>query len=254
MKRQTIKLRYDEDVKYLLARDGHGIENYYPEEFGKKLDIEGQWVMVILPPSTNIYVHYLGIYYAIPKEVGEINLPKYTVVTKDNQAETKYCNLVKILTPQGEVCLMPSEYVPIKDVSAYLGNKADGLTINWLSPRNDNFDTDLLLYIQSRGIPAAQAWELILGTVKNQNVCYLTFSKKIQRSFAGTGVANLNARKVCLYHIEKTPLTDAELTLSNKKEVEYAEQAKVEKAKQNEKIKALKQFQRKNKSSLSWLR
>lgn len=242
MKRtKTVNLSEEEikeRIKDFIAMRNEQPQDYFPADNDKELPKEGGWIQVILPPATLQYVHYLGVYYAMPVDAGEINM-------KGVEGIKPY--LVKILTETGEVRLFPSEYNRFSNIYQYLEeSRNDEVKINWIAPRNENFDTDILHYIMSRGVKRADAYQILLGTITSQNVCYLTFRRDIQEMFAGVGVPNLNARAVILRHIEKKPATKAEVEKAEREAAEYAKKAEAERKEQRrqmrEEKKRLKKF------------
>ncbi len=237
IKRQSYTIYGRDELQGILAMQG-GIKevmDYFPENHGKLLPEEGAWIQIIYPPPTAIYIPYLSVWYAVPKDKGEIKFREFVTEGENGKEETRHVHLAKILTPQGEVCVFPYEYNIISSIYTYLGehelSKGD-VTINWLAPRNDNFDTDLLHYIQSRGIRREDAFKIQLGEAQGQNIFYLTFSRWIQEYFAGTGVPSLQARQVILQHIDTIPHTDEEIAAMAEQE-RLAEERKKQQEEEN---------------------
>ncbi len=169
-----------------LAIEGSGssLEDFYPEEYDKKLPPEGGWIMLLMsvrvakdPDGESepvaITVPHLSIWYAIP-----------TVVSNGAFQAV-------IHTRDGAVHVWPREYKCV-DIGTYLEfSEGDGLNIHFLS-EGSGFDEDAMFYIRSRGIGQAEARRMLLATLKDPYYCYFTFDEAISNCFSeGTGTAYL---------------------------------------------------------------
>jgi hypothetical protein len=184
-----------EAAKEALARSGEMVEDYFPEDYGKKLPENGSWIMLLcsvdvgnpLPDETfeNIHVPHLSMWYAMPavtnfcRQVGPFEMP---------------LTLAVIQTPQGEVRVWPHEYNVVNDLGRYLEfAEEDGLFIHFLHPETGGFDELKLFYLRSRGLSKAQAQRILLPELNNPNFCYFTFHEEYSKVFPnGTGIPRLN--------------------------------------------------------------
>lgn len=175
---------------------GDQLVDYWPEE--QQIPDTGAWIQIKLPPVCEISAEFLSVWYALPVDK-EKNWEFRSTDVKDRKARYK----VKVLTPVGEFHLYPSEYTVISTatLSEYINMTGpsndpneEHVVINWLDPRNEQFDADKLLYIMSRGIRKSDAYRMLLGDIQSQHVCYLTFHVEYQRIFAGVGIPSLRAR------------------------------------------------------------
>lgn len=183
-----------------LERAPWPLDDNFPGE--KQIPDEGCWIQVIMPPHCEITCEPLSIWYA---------MPAFEAKTWDfMEGETQNRYKVKILTPIGEFMLFPSEYriVTPESVHEYmnsLGSTGDPdqehVMLHWLDPRNEYFDTDRLFYLMSRGLKRADAYQMLMGEVKSQHVCYFTFHVEYQEAFAGVGVMHLRSRDIVRKHI-----------------------------------------------------
>lgn len=129
----------------------------------------GCFIQVIKDINTTIEVKKLSVFYAKPEYTYEHwrMFIKYTKPYK-----------VKIITKEGEVFLLPYEYsiVSQKTLELYMSYIDNCVDINWLDPRNEDFDREKLFYIQAKGIRKAEAYKMLIPEVKSSNVMYLTFN------------------------------------------------------------------------------
>lgn len=81
---------------------------------------------------------------------------------------------VRILTPDGEICLEPYEYSIISDIQPYLEEIGDGMIMHELGGvKNAKKLKDQMFYVQSRGIPKVEAFKMLLGQIDRWNVFWL---------------------------------------------------------------------------------
>lgn len=221
--------------------DGHvtdlSIFDCLPDE--KQLPDEGAWIQVIVPPHCEITCEPLSIWYALP--VFKKNVFEFM------EGDRSHRYKVKVLTPIGEFMLFPNEYrivTPdsIREYMNMLGQSSDESTehvvLHWLDPRNEYFDEDRLFYIMSRGVARADAYQMLMGDVKSQHVCYFTFHEEYQRMFAGVGSVNLQASRAVHSHID---FVNREKAAGRWYNAEYAAQRQAENQKIEEQAKAERQ-------------
>src|SRR5260221_632393 len=98
---------------------------------------------------------------------------------------------VRILTRNGPLWIWPHEYNVVDSISDYIEN---GAKINYLTSEASVPEAQLF-YIRTRGISKGDALVMLIGEVKEQTFCYLTFPKEFQIEFAGVGVPGMNGRE-----------------------------------------------------------
>ena len=79
---------------------------------------------------------------------------------------------VKIVTPSGDLGILPCEYSTVSKVSEYVGREAEGILLHQMSG-NPVVDKDSLFYLMSRGIPRQAASLLLIEQIKDPT--YLWF-------------------------------------------------------------------------------
>ena len=164
--------------------EGLMFESLDPGE--KTLPEDGAWIMVLLPPNTEYTVEPLSCWFAVADESRE----RYKA---------------RIETPKGPLWLYPHEYVLVGNVAEYITMATEdegGVKVNYISDRTE-LKSDQLFYLRQRGIPYADAVLMLLGTVKDQFFCYLTFPVQYQVAMAGVGVRSYQARSNVLATIKQ---------------------------------------------------
>lgn len=92
---------------------------------------------------------------------------------------------VRVLTPDGEVCLEPHEYNILGDVQPYLEQIDDGYSFRELSGIGKAKKlAEQLFYVMSRGISKVGAYKILLGQIDRPNVFWLEPHKELQRYFS----------------------------------------------------------------------
>lgn len=161
------------------------LEMYYPEDYGKLIPKEGAWIMVLntnslgksdnnnFKKSTTIWVKGLSFYYAKP-------------LIKNYDSEWQVGQkMAQIITKQGEVLLYPHEYNVVNDIHKYYESFGEGINIVWLNDKAEKRvgNPEALFYIRSRGISLKEAYKMILGDIKDQNLLYLESDDEIMEMF-----------------------------------------------------------------------
>lgn len=171
------------------------------------LPIGGGWIMVTRRLPTAIQVPLLSIFYAMPDRVfpagwhttwppGELDdtgfsseqlslLWRYRAkgrLRADEREQAKAMDAtgvsldqrVRILAPDGEVWIEPYEWTPIQSLEPYVG-VIDGehVKLHDYGVKPSGAMADQIFYLRSRGIPRAQAYELLVGEVRKHNVFWL---------------------------------------------------------------------------------
>lgn len=161
------------------------LEMYYPEDYGKAIPKEGCWIMVLdthsfgksdddrSGKSESIWVKALSFFYAKPIVK---NFDKDWMVGQ---------KMAQIITKQGEVLLYPHEYNVVEDIHKYYESFGDGVNIIWLNDKAEKEvgNPDALFYIRSRGIGLKEAYKMILGEIKDQNLLYLECDDQLLEYF-----------------------------------------------------------------------
>jgi hypothetical protein len=171
-----------EDIKDTLTSNHECIEDYFPEDYGKRIPEEGAWIMLLMSvyvgkaigngKSEKVTVPHLSMWFALP-----------TLSQSGDHFGVRRSKAI-IQTPQGEVHIWPHEYTVVNDLSKYLEmSEEEGFYIHFISETSGGFDEDSLLYIMSRGIPRATAQRLLLPELKDPYYCYFTFHEAYSEMF-----------------------------------------------------------------------
>ena len=191
-----------DEAKTVLLQRSDCLEDYFPEDYGKKLPDEGGWILMLANVDVakelndgkleRIHVPHLSIWYAMPHatsysvEVGPVEMSAMQAI---------------IQTPQGQVHIWPHEYNVVSDISKWLQfTEEEGFFVHFLDPQSAGFDEQKLHYIRSRGISLAQARRWLLPEIKSPFCCYFTLAKEYAEVFPEwTGSATLagRRRKLC---------------------------------------------------------
>lgn len=168
------------------------VEDYFPEEYGKRLPETGAWIMLLMSVNVGkeiapgvaepITLPHLSIWYGMP-----------ALLTCGEHFDVRP-SVAVVQTPQGEVRVFPHEYTIVKDLSAYLGmTEEEGFYIHFMREEG-GFDVDALFYLMSRGIPKGEARRLLLPTLADPYFCYFTFHPAYSEAFGeGFGTPYLTA-------------------------------------------------------------
>lgn len=157
------------------------MEMYYPEDYGKAIPKEGCWIMVLDTHSFGksdadngtLWVKALSFFFA------------KTVVKNFDSDWMVGQKMAQIITKQGEVLLYPHEYNVVDDIYKYYESFGDGINIIWLNDKAEKEvgNPDALFYIRSRGIGLKEAYKMILGEIKDQNLLYLEAEDELLEIF-----------------------------------------------------------------------
>lgn len=210
-RKKAVDLPKQEALRFFLNR------GFFLEDVLTNLPDSGAWVQVTMPPSTEIYIPYLGIFYATTVPQGECSISStvvdYVEFNDEGNRVIKemHPRMFRIQTEVGHVHMYPHEVRILRDgeVYQYLEDRLlreEHVRINWMNPQQSHFtNADRLHYIQSRGIPLRMAYQMLLGEINSPNVCYLTFHEEYQKMLAGVGAPSLKAREIILAHIARAP-------------------------------------------------
>ena len=177
------KHKYDIEESCMFGSPMQDLEMYYPEDYGKAIPKEGAWIMVLDTHSfgksdsdrktSSLWVKALSFYYAKP-------------VVKNFDSDWQVGQkLAQIITKQGEALLYPHEYNVVGDIYKYYESFGDGINIIWLNDKAEKEvgNPEALFYIRSRGISLKEAYKMILGEIKDQNLLYLESDDEIMEMF-----------------------------------------------------------------------
>lgn len=144
----------------------NAVSAYFPEEYNEEIPEGGHWIMVTQPPHTEYTVKKFSIWYAL-NDAGKTrhDFPLFPI------------RYAKIKTPKGELRLYPWEYSKI-DLSKYadvIGTEHLKLVFMSENPTLEKETAEKIYYIRTRGISKLEAYKLILGELKDPNLCYLEF-------------------------------------------------------------------------------
>jgi hypothetical protein len=159
----------------LILTKGSAIEDYYPQDYSKSIG-KGAWIMVKRKSATVPEVPTLSIWYARPWAMSEGAVLGVKV------------KRVKILTPQGPLGLLPSEYVVIKDIDTYLQRPpSEGIRIRYTGD-HAHVSSDTIHYIMSRGIARKDALLMCLKQIAIPTFLWIELHPQYSREFDLTPV------------------------------------------------------------------
>lgn len=180
-------------VREQCVTNHDAFEDYYPEEYGKKLPEEGAWIIILMNvrvgKSTgshnqnnveHITVPHLSVWFALP---GQASITHY---------HHRYPAQAIIQTPQGEVRIWPHEYNIVHDIGPYLSaSPEEGVEIRFMNESNA-FDEERLFYIMARGIPRGEAQKMLLPELRDPFFCYFLMHEAYSSFFGeGCGMSRL---------------------------------------------------------------
>lgn len=143
---------------------------HFPADRGAEVPDEGGWVMVKRAPQVGFPT---GRFYQPPPLSIWYALPEWRL--SHRMRGTAFRHQARIITPEGEMCLQPHEYVVFKGGLGQLLSVDDygQVTINYLSG-DAAIDEDKLFYLQSRGIPRSKALLMLVDHVRSQHWCWFS--------------------------------------------------------------------------------
>jgi hypothetical protein len=141
--------------------------DYFPGS--NQVPENGAWIMVRKSPPTEYTVPPMSFWFAEPWPMA--GLVKNTV------------HRVKVVTPKGNLGILPHEYSLVKDISKYYEFLGGGIDIVFFGNEDTGLPPDKLLYLRSRGIKKQDAITMLIGEIKKHGVCYLKTRKEITDMF-----------------------------------------------------------------------
>lgn len=158
-----------EMVKYGLLFGMAEFENLFPQDYGKALHPEGNWIQVQKPPHCEITVPPFSIWFAVPWP-----MDSYTCGVKVKR--------VKIVTLSGTLGLMPNEYSVIQDMGEWLGREPEGVMLRQMNDK-PVCDADHLFYLMSRGITRKAATLMLIHTIKDPTFLWMEIAPQYGEYF-----------------------------------------------------------------------
>lgn len=145
-----------------------------PEEYGYAIPEQGAWIIVKEVPHTELTGVFDVPLYSIWRARAthhqttlKLRLPRKTTF--------KWPLLRAVInTPEGELTLLPGEYVPVKDMAVWLDLIGKGVSMNFIGAGEPGELAEQMFYLQSRGIRRRDALTLLLPSLTDQDFAYLT--------------------------------------------------------------------------------
>jgi hypothetical protein len=158
-----------------ITPHGYSWENeymcYYPEDYGRKLDPKGNWIMVIDTPNCVSAPSLYQIYYATPN-------PKPC----QSYGGTYKRWMANIICNNSEVLLYPYEYIVIKDGNWLLENIGKGIKMIEGS-QSARLDKNKVFYLKSRGFNQAEIYQILFKSVTNKGFCHFEVEENFANMF-----------------------------------------------------------------------
>lgn len=190
------------------------------------LPLSGGWVMINRELPTEVKPPLLSIFYALPdrlfpkgwhlmgappwshrhmtqslltllwrhrnggrllpherKEVTQLE----AVLDEEGEGGLELDQRVRILTPDGDVCVEPYEWTPIPDVSVYFGMvDGDHVKLHMLGGVKAAGNlADQIFYMCSRGLSLVECYQFIFGEIKKPNICWFEIHQGYAEFFFG---------------------------------------------------------------------
>lgn len=144
---------------------------YYPEEYGKAIPSRGKWIMPIreIPVEEKFRPGLYNAYYAKPYYT-----PVEFAIGEHKKTVIRMRRLkARINVEAGEVMLLPHEYVVIDDTTSILQGVGEAKEYEMVRlGGTPDYDRAKVHYLGTRGVPAAQVYEMLLGDINTTNYCY----------------------------------------------------------------------------------
>lgn len=184
---ETANYYYDADVREQIedalfqaeaAFGVGGVDNWlaevgaaFPDDRGYFIPDEGGWVIVKRPPHTIIPAPPIySIWFAKPVYASRT----FKRIVADGRRRNVSWPMLKarILTEDGELDLLPEEFVPCDDIMAFVDMIGEGVELHFLGPEPDEI-AERLFYLRAHGLGVKDATSLLLGDMQSNHV-YLT--------------------------------------------------------------------------------
>ncbi len=148
---------------------GYDLEAYFPQDYKKRLPEEGNWIQVQRPPHCEITVPPFSIWFATP----------WSMKRESTGLQAKR---VKIVTPAGELGIMPHEYCVIEDITKWFGREPEGVFVHQMNGQ-PICNTDHLFYLMSRGVKRQQATLLLASQIKDPSFLWVEIAPQYGEYF-----------------------------------------------------------------------
>lgn len=141
---------------------------HFPEEYGLDIPENGAWIMVKHPPTTEVTVPVLSIWYARERIRGGMKIKSGRSTLGGYPRR-----LAEIQTPDGSLCLYPHEYTRVNDIRKWLGLESEGVEMHFMDSQHAVSD-ERVFYMQARGITRQQALSELLPNLEDGSFVYFT--------------------------------------------------------------------------------
>jgi len=150
-----------------------------PDEYGVNIRPEGEWICVIHPPHAEIDVPLNSIWFAKPTY--RYRTFYFPSGPRGGKNEFRWPMLrAKITTPDGELWLLPGEYLKFRNgIAPLLPEVGRGLVMNWLGAGEPGDYADALFYMRARGISRQEAIATLLPHLEDQGFVYFTIDEEL---------------------------------------------------------------------------
>jgi hypothetical protein len=180
----------DEDVAEQIADrciDFDTLSAALPDE-RHQLPPEGAWIIVTGFPTTSIPDPPLySLWFARPVYYAR----EFRKVSAGGRIRNVRWPLLRarIVTPHGELTLLPREFLKVLDLRKWLDEVGNGVTLHLLDETADDTLTERLFYLRARGLRPSAALELLLPETTSQDVAWLSLDgTDVEGYVAGSGV------------------------------------------------------------------
>jgi hypothetical protein len=168
----------DEDVQEQiidLCPDLDTLWAAVPEE-RCELPPEGDWIILREQPYTNIPSPPLySMWRARPVYHSRI----FKRVSAGGRSRTVNWPLLRarIVTPYGELTLLPREYLRVRDLRVWLDEVGSGVTLHLMGAEPEGAFAERLFYLRARGLRYPDALRLLLPETADQALAWLSLDE-----------------------------------------------------------------------------
>lgn len=165
------KIKYRKQrLKEILLSDsffGNDIAEYmchFPEDYGRKLDKKGNWIMILDDFSIQNAPKKYSFHFATPKTRN-----RYMGDMKgSNSYKIWYAS---IICNNREVLMNPYEYIVVKDIDVILDCVDNGIEMIEGSA-SARLDKTKVFYLKSRGFTQGEVYRILFKSVTTKGVCH----------------------------------------------------------------------------------
>jgi hypothetical protein len=144
---------------------------------GYDLPEQGAWIMVKEPPTTAIPDPPIySMWLARPVYYSRIIRGRRGYTPGGSRAQINWPMLrARIVTPYGELTLLPGEYVPVKKLPEWMDQIGDGVSLHFMGPGVVEGDmAERVFQLRARGLRQRDALSLLLPELTDQGFCWLS--------------------------------------------------------------------------------